>query len=247
MNDPRDLHAYVDGELTKEEAAHLRAMIDADPRILAELNSILNLKDCLREKTPKVSCEVTWANCRSRFVEIERSRRVDYFVGRHAWSICGAFLVFLVSARFLVQGVQGDSVRTADLSRAFTGLVSRSAPKSQTQPEVDRWLDSLLGQTKPLISCDQMRVISGASTPYGLGQAARIDLVDRSGPLTLIVVPETLKIQDAAVMPGNPPVAAGEMGGRNCIAWTISGHTLLLCAGRPYEDLQIIASRIVLE
>jgi anti-sigma factor RsiW len=110
-----DLHALADGELDKGEAKLLREALRDDPQAQAEYEVILNFKEMVVQQSVRHEAEDCWKACQVRMNEIDRSRRVESFVGRYAWAMCAVFFVLILGSRFMVNDVRGASARTADL------------------------------------------------------------------------------------------------------------------------------------
>src|SRR5690349_7885295 len=99
MTDPKQLHALADEELTPAEASVVRESLKHDPQAAAEYSAILNLKDIVRSNALQHSDEEVWKACVRRLDGIDKTRRVEGFVGRYAWALCGAMFLFILSGR----------------------------------------------------------------------------------------------------------------------------------------------------
>lgn len=246
MINPLDLHGLADEQLSPEEAARVREALKSDPTAVVEFNSILNLKDFVKERAACYKSEETWVVCVGRLNELDRARRVEGFVHRYAWGVCAVLFLFVLTGRMMVRGVQGQTVQSADLFHGTSGLIPHQMPVSADAAARDRWLDEVLGQAKQAIDTNRVAVVGGASGIWNGLKVSQLELVDNGGRLKLVIVPGLVNWQDTALMPGQPPVYAGVINGTNCVAWNSHGNSLLLVAQRPYDDLQSVAARIAL-
>ncbi|MBI3721272.1 MAG: hypothetical protein HY248_01860, partial [Fimbriimonas ginsengisoli] len=96
MIDPLKIHALADAELSKEDAEALAHEIAKCRRSTLELETIQGLKLIVNKHCQPVACDDTWCKCRKRLDEIDRAQRVEGFVGRYAWGLCGTFLLAIV-------------------------------------------------------------------------------------------------------------------------------------------------------
>lgn len=245
MTDPLDLHALADGELNREDASRVRESLRSDEALNAEYNAILNLKDCMRDKTLRFDSEDAWRACRGRMDAIDRTKRVEGLVTRYAWAICAFFFVMILSGRYATQGTQGAAAQISDIGALAGTVRSQNAPDLRNAAATNRWLDQMLGDTRQSIAMDRLTVLGGGVGEWQGMKVKVLDLQDNNGRLQLMIIPANLNLQDTAAMPGTPKVYAGNLGSSNCVAWSVDGSkTLILIARRPYDELQTIASRI---
>ncbi len=241
MTDPMKLHALADGELDPKEAIALREALKAEPRATAEVDAILNLKDVLANQSVRHMDADVWSGCVQRLNAIDKTRRVEGFVGRYAWAMCGVLFLFILSGRVAMRNVQGDTVRTADIIR-FSG--ESGSPDAQKMAKI--WADMLKGATTGL---DRTKVeMHGMATAglYNGMRAERVPLRDGDGDLVLLHVEGELNLPDTAPMATHPDLAATVADGANCVVWRTAGATWLLSGNRSFESLAEVATRIVL-
>ncbi len=240
---PLDLHAYADGELSPEQAAAIKELLRNDPKAAAEYNAILNLKDFTKASAPKLTSDEAWKACQGRLRELDRSSNVEFYVRKYAWGLCAAFFICILSARFFVQGVQGQSVQSADLLKLSNGLISKKAPDNSAR---DQWLDGILGHAKQAISTDQITILGGSTGFVDGTKVSSLDITDGQGLMRLIIVRGQLHVEDSQLMPGSPAVHAGTLGNSNCVSWNVNNMTVILAAPRTFDELQSIASRVAI-
>lgn len=240
MTDPTQLHAYADGESTPAEANALRELLRSDPDAAAEVDAILNLKEFLGKNAPIHREDEAWKGCLRRLDAIDKTRRVEGFVGRYAWALCGVLFLFIVSGRSAMRNVQGDTARTADLARIF----GSSRPVSRVTQEQSKLYEELLKQVGP--NLDPTSIEAGRPT-YGLVRdmaAVRVPLRDRQGDLAITRIEGVLNLQDTTPSTSNPAFSIGVANGENCLVWHSGGYTYLLSGSRSLTSLNEIAARI---
>ena len=240
MTEPMQLHAYADGELTTAEANALRESLKRDPQGTAEVDAILNLKEFLSKNAPVHREDEAWKGCLRRLDAIDKTRRVEGFVGRYAWALCGVLFLFIVSGRSAMRNVQGDTARTADLAR----IIGSSQPTPHWQQEQSRMYEDLLGQVGH--NLDPTAIEAGIPT-YGLVRdmaAVRVPLRDRRGDFAITRIAGTLNLQDTAPTTGNPEFSIGVANGENCLVWHSHGYTYVLSGSRSLSALSEVAARL---
>jgi len=242
MTDPKQLHALADEELNPLEANALRSQLKSDPQATAEVDAILNLKDILRSNSLRHNDEEAWKGCLRRLDAIDKSRRVEGFVGRYAWALCGIMFVFIVSGRYAMRNVQGDNARTADLARIFGGSSRASTPETRAESKM---YSDLLNAVKQSLDSTEIEVNRPTFGQVRDMPAARYLMRDRKGDLSLVQVDGVLTVQDTAPMSNAPDLESGTVNGANCVVWHKAGQTFLLSGDRSVNDLAETASRLV--
>ena len=240
MIEPTQLHAYADGEASPAEANALRESLKSDPQAQAEVDSILNLKDFIAKNAIVHNDDEAWKGCLVRLDGIDKTRRVEGFVGRYAWAICGVLFLFIVSGRSAMRNVQGDNARTADLAR----IIGSSRPTPQWKQEQAKMYEDLLGLVGH--NLDPTAIEAGFPT-YGLVRdmaAVRVPLRDRQGDFAVTRIAGTLNLQDTAPTTGNPEFSIGVANGENCLVWHSRGYTYVLSGTRSLNSLSEVAARL---
>ena len=170
------------------------------------------------------------------------ARRVEGFVGRYAWAFCGLMFVFILSSRFAMRSVEGDTARTADLARIFGGPAQPVSPETALQQQSYR---DLLGKVGKSIDPTEIQVGRPASGDVHGVPVARFPLRDREGDLVLTKIDGIFNLQDTAPTSSDPEISAGVTEGNNLIVWHLDGRTYLLCGDRSVSALGEFASRIL--
>lgn len=242
MINPLDLHALADEELEPNRAAEVREALRHDAEAASEFNAILNLKDCVREKVrPTADCEEVWRGCVGRLNEIDRSRRVEAFVGRYAWAICGAFFACILVGGLTNHGKPSGGTASADLARMFANLVPTGSPASAQNPH---WVDGLLGQARHSIDPSRFSVQNAAEGWVDGRRVVRLGLRDASGDLVLMVITGSVSFDGMEPLASNAQFQAGQMGRANFVTWRRGETSLVLFGVRSPDELAQVAGRI---
>jgi len=239
MIDPQDLHAYADEQLGKADKQRIRAALESDPAKQAELQQIIDLKAILAMKGESHTCDVTWKRCVSRLDELDKSRRIESFVGKYSWGLCG-----IIFASIMVGGVisrQGGGVRTDDVARYASLLQPGGTQPKQDSSDLRRLRENLTGPTgTPDYSQLQIR---GAVESWQSGQhVMALKLADGKGTMALMQVAGSRPGEGMAPIAGTK-FYAGMVGRQNSVAWEKGGHLMVLIAPRPYDELVQIAEK----
>ena len=240
MTEPTQLHALADGELDPREAHALREALKADPRAAAEVDAVLNLKEFLRDNAPRHTDEEVWHGCVRRLDEIDRSRRAEGFVSRYAWALCGVLFLFIVSGRFAMRNVQGDSASTADLA----GVFHSSAPVTDSARMKSRLYEAILGQAGKGLDPNEIEILLPTQGFVQGRPAMRIPMRDGEGDLVLLRIRDYLNIENTAPLDSNPNLYFGVVDEENGLVWHPGNETWVLSGARSVDALHQVASRL---
>jgi len=121
MSDMHDLHALADGQLNGEQEAQVRERLKTCHVSQAEYQAILQLKQTVGCQCKGISNTEEWAKCRARMDELDRAKKVNTFVGRHAWGLAAAVGLILVSAHVTNRITHKYDVSSGEASASFMG------------------------------------------------------------------------------------------------------------------------------
>ena len=117
-----DLHSLADGELSPAESQDVIRELNSDAGLTAEYQRVLRLKQFVLQHAEVLQNEDAWRVSVARLTEIDRTRRVDSFVTRNAWGLCGVIFASLVVGGMLqrnsASNVSGNEV--ARMMSSFT-------------------------------------------------------------------------------------------------------------------------------
>ncbi len=240
MTDPINLHALADGELSSSEAKALHEALKTDARASAEHDAILNLKEMVAKNAVRHMEDEAWKGCLKRLDAIDKSRRVEGFVGRYAWALCGIMFAFILSGRYAMRNVQGDTANTADITQLLRGSRAASPEEQARAREYEALLKGVAGSLdREEVQIRDVLVGKVHDTP-----AARFLMRDIEGDFVLTRIDDHLNLQDTVPVPSVPGMSAGVADGQNCLVWHTPGHTWILCGSRALSQLGEVASKL---
>ncbi len=241
MSDLLKIHALADGQLEGSDREAAQKQLNECPHSKAEFEAVVALKGALKSHVQGVDCEETWAKCRGRLDELDRSQRVESFVGRYAWGICGAFLVFIAGAAVLNRLNPNSTLKLHEVSSATRNLSSASINPGS----IGSWLLKELGGKAPVRLEDQgpIQVVAQRAgiDPEGR-RVVQLQMQDGKGPLVLVLVTNT----DAIEGEGSGSTTHGQIDNANCITWVDGRVACLLIGQRSHEELEAISERLKL-
>lgn len=242
MSERLDIHAYVDGELSAEERKVVEDKLKECSVSQAHEVAVRHLKDAVKSHCKTPECAEAWKACRKRLDEIDRTHRVENFVGRYAWGMVAAFTLMIVGVAGLNRSA-GPDLRTQDLARITAGLADVAAPISQAPEDKRRWFADVV-QNKVNVQPVQLALIGGRQGKTIDGKTVTVvNLADSVGPLVLVIIEKTRRVE------GMEPIAATtfyqtKINNLNAVGWMDSGAVCFLAGNRECNELCGIAEQI---
>jgi anti-sigma factor RsiW len=236
MNKIEDLHALIDGELNSEESRRLRALVDGSTSMQAELSAISNVKDLLRQKCSNSPTDEVWKVCVVRLDEIDRSRKVESFVGKYAWAFCAGLFLLVIGSRFAVTDVKGETARAADLLQFHS---SATGPSAENQ----RLFAQLIQNSR--VNRSGVQVLSHASGMVNDVPVDKLVIADKTGRLIFFAIQNVVHFEDSSMVPTESGISGGIMPTPtaadaprlNYVIWLDSGKTYVLAGPRSIDQL----------
>src|SRR2546423_12219389 len=151
MRDWLEIHALVDDELSAEERARLQAALTSDPRAQLEFQTVKSLKVLVASRCTHHDCDEQWRMCVKRLNEIDKTKKVEWFVAKYGWGICSAFVVVILGPA-MFNRANGGRLHSDELSKISSTLITVPSPRSQTPQDKQQYLQSLLDKPKPVNS-----------------------------------------------------------------------------------------------
>jgi hypothetical protein len=236
MIDRNDLHALADNELANEQRAALLAQLESDPQAQAEYRSILAMREALKSKLESPETEVLWQKCRSRFDELDKTRRVESFVGRYAWGICGLFFVAILFGGVLNRAI-GKRVQPNEVAGYVASLSPVSVPRTQNQAELDPALKQVVGETfirrpnRMLVTAVGQNSTPGERTSY-------VQLADEFGKVAVVALHDVTKVDGLYAYESDPNYFCAKLDGLNALFWKREDGKICMVVGqRDYNEL----------
>ena len=221
MSDYLDVHAMADGQVSSEEAKALREKMQNDLPMQSEYEAVTLLKTALQTHCKGVHCEETWSTCCERLAAIDKTERVNSFVGKFAWQLCGSFVVLVLLAGAWAR--MGNS-RSIDASQVPTMAGFSAMPASSGDQ---------FGFQKFLRDTWRLESVSGRN--YFGRTVMRYDLADGIGRFSVYVVPGVEQVDGASHR---------EVQGHNCYNWIHNGAQFIVVSDRDHSELEAIAAKI---
>lgn len=246
MNEPMNLHEYADGRLSAAERARVEEAVANDPGLRRELEAIQALKATLIRHCGPVADDRAWDATLSRLDELDRVKRAENFVGRHAWGLCGAFLVLIVGAAVWNRQATPNTLYTADMARVSASMVPVSPPLAGARDAWGGWIRNHLGRAPIEFNARPVRVLGAQKGEWDGRRAVRLDLEDGVGPMILFMVGGVQKVHSGDGSTQGR-YCLTQMQGVNAVSWVSGDYAFLLAGNRGFNDLVIAAEKICAE
>lgn len=235
MSEYLDLHALADGQLDGEAKKAAEDRLRTCERSKAEYEAVTTLKQTLESKCESLTCDQTWSRCQRRLREIEKTRRVENFVGKYAWGLCGAFLLCIVVGGSLNRA--GAGIRTGDVARVSASMSPLPLGSSGERRKI---LEDVMGGPMK-IETDKVQVVGAAKGILNGHEVVKLELMDPSGPMAFFLFADAAQIVDGTQRGG---FCACVVNGTNGLGWSEGRTSFLLIGDRPLDDLQVVAQAI---
>lgn len=239
MIDRSKLHSLADNELPEAEKAELLRALKSLPEFDAEYQSILGVKAALKSKLEYPDTNSLWTECRSRLDEIDKVKRVESFVGRYAWGICGVFMVAILVGGVFNRSI-GKRVLPDDVAGYVAGLSPISIPRGQSQAELEPALKQVVGAAlagrpaKMAISGIGQSNIPGTRTSY-------VQLSDEFGTVAVVALHDIEKVDGLWDYEPDSECKCSKVDGVNAMFWKRSDNVICMVVGnRSYDELHTI-------
>lgn len=242
MNDYLDLHALADGEIDDAGRARISEKLRTNPTLNREYESICALKASVRNACGPVENQECWAAVRERLGEIDKVNRVQEFVGKYAWGICGAFLLFIVGGAMLNRNLAKNTLYTGDMPKLMSSLspVPLLGNSDIGQNDLGKMAEGAPLQQ----SLHDLNVRAAHKGFFEGRRAMSFELADLKGALTLIVVSDTDEIRAADDTTADREYRTCQVNRQNCITWVDRGFAFLLFGDRSDAELRSAADSI---
>jgi anti-sigma factor RsiW len=201
--DDRELSAYVDGQLSPEDAAEIEARFTASPEEAARVESYLQQNRLIRDAADAL--EPAAADLRTAALERQLAQRLERRVGQRwrmpAWVRQAAAAVVLISAGWLAHGQyaaldQAPPGYVAEAVGAHRVFADDAVRPVEFVPEASdaalRWASAKLGQPVDIPKLDSLGLGLVGSRLHGTaeGPIAQFIYEDEGGNrLSVIVAP----------------------------------------------------------
>lgn len=240
--DRLDLHAYVDGEATRDERRQYESDLADDPQARAEVANIHALKALVARGVTSSEELAAWRSCCRRLDELDRTKRIEGFVGRYSWALCAVFMFVILVGGVIKRG-NPSVVRTGEAAGYVSSMVGGFSRAPQDAANRQAWMNEKLGVVQSLVQPDRLEVLDAAEKVDENGRrVACFRLADSRGLLALLVVTNANEVE--GVRPMDDSLCAGSMGDANCVVWSQSNISFFLIGPRDHDELARIAQTI---
>ena len=235
MIDRTELHAFADDELSASRKAELATQLETETFARRELDSIYSLKRCLGSCAQNLEAPELWKDCCERLDEMDRAKRIENFVGKYAWGICGVFFVAIAMGGFFNRFTS----RTVD-SKQVAGYVATMSPLPTSQPktdnEFDRMFRQVLGESFNLSG--GVTVVDSRESREPGNRIRLVKLDDGYGPVAVLALLDVQHVSGLYDYEQDPSYKYGQVGSANALFWNRSdGVICMALSNRAYSEI----------
>ncbi len=232
------VNSLADGQLSESESAEIKNQLENDPQAQNEYLWAQALKSTLREKAVEHNDSELWKSCRARLRAVEKTQKVEHYVGRFAWAMCLIFFVGILSAATLNRMWGSRPLTSAHVAGLLDGL--SPARISEVGDALSKLGERVGSQSIADLSSAQL--ISMYLGMIDGRKAAKLTYRDEHGDFNLYVVAGTSSIE--GIDKSNGEFSEGMINEANAVSWKSDENLFLLVSKRSSEDLRAIAAQI---
>lgn len=240
------VHALIDGQLDEAESCEVKNHLAGCVTCNAEFLAVSSLKSVLAKKCEKAETKDSWAKCKKRLNEIDRTSKVESFVGRYSWAMCAVLFLVIVGGSITNRVFGRNSVHSGEVASMMSSMAPLSGIKPTSWGDSQQWLKHTFGFTPAQRQPEGITVLSMARGIVNGRQGALLKMVDAKGYLHLLVI-DAEGLEGGTKMDGRTKYSVGQINMVNCIGWTDHQVTFVLVGNRPYMELGDIADQICLQ
>lgn len=220
------IHAYVDGELSQEEAAQFEATLETCADTKREFESAKKIKSTLRSICIPVENPALWQKCQSRFRDLDTAQRTEQVVNKFRLALASFVAVAIFGAAYFNRVNPTRSVGSESFASALSASPSSAATNTGINPS--EWISKQMNTpiTIPNLESKGLKMDRMEMLDMQGNSVARICYTDGRFPYTLLVFKGMTNI-DGIPMEGKIGMCYGEIGRTNVIAWPQNGAVLM--------------------
>lgn len=241
MIDPIKLHAYADGEATRDEIAEIETRLKDCSASRAELEAIRSFKACLAAQSRVTDHREAWTVCCGRLNEIDRARKTERFVSKYAWAFTSGIVALVVLTGVARRGGTSPAMGSADLAQMMSQLGTGN--KRTVNVRDQKIASEMLRQSSLLLDDTRLVPIAMSEAVFDSMLVRRVTLRDGRGHLALLDLPSEVRFVGLEPVSGTT-ILAGQLDEMNCVVWPSGSRTLALVGDRDTSDLVRIAQQI---
>ena len=237
MIEKSELHALADNELSEQEAANLKERLDGNSRAQAEYLEIIAMKSALRATAHIPECESLWKACQGRLDEIDKTRRVEAFVGRYSWGICGVFFLAIAVGGILNRSMMRP-VQPNEVAAYMAGLSPMSVPRNQA--ELNPALKQIMGETFANRPATMTVTALGSNRQMGR-RTEFVQLSDAFGSVAVVALLDVKEVGGLWDYEQDRNFKCARIDGANAMCWSRDDGVICMLIGqRSYSELHAI-------
>lgn len=241
MSDLLDVHALADGECRGDDLDRATRLAQtAEGR--RELEAVRALRVCLRTKLEAPAGDEAWSQCVARLDAMDKTRRIESFVGRYAWGLSGLLLAALVGTAMLQRTFGAPDVRARDVAMLASGMFPSGESRLLDASRYRQWFQDAFG-AQPAES-EAWRVAGGVAMTFHGRRMARVNLTDGRGDVSLVMVEDPSASHRATPFSDHVYFCAQTMREMNCVTWEENGFSLMVVGDRSSDELRAVAGEL---
>jgi hypothetical protein len=241
MIDRNDLHACADGELAEDKRTELLSTLESNPVAKAEYESICAMKQALKSSSNDLECNELWQRCRGRLDEVDQTKKVESFIGRYAWGICGVFFLAIALGGVLNRSTV-KSVRSADVAGYVAGWTPSRMPRNQNAEAMEPFVQEVMGKTS---SSRSMRLVAYGENQTPGRRSRILQFADAFGEISVVAFFDVQKVEGIWEYEPDPAFRYTKIEGVNALFWNREDGVICMILGnRSYKELHEIVQRM---
>lgn len=244
MNEKIELvHALVDGELDAATREQVAAWICQDPALNREYLWAVAMKDTLATKCQRLDSPECWEAAKLRFRELDRTRTVNFLVGKYAWALSGVLFAAILAAgglNLMRRSTTVSSPAVAELVRNPLSGTSQSATGYTSSPY-------------SIVAADGSELVKLANGVQLLGmQPGKVEgkpclgvaMLDAEGPLKLWAIDGVDGLEGATEQVGYSDFRIGFFNNHPAVTWKKGHRLVVLTSDRDWQKLVEVAKHL---
>lgn len=243
MSDRELLSAYADGEVNAAERAQIETLLSTDAAAAAHLTSIRQTKTFTAQFAKPIENEELWQTCCGRLTAIDKTKKIEGFVGKYSWALCAVFFLVIVAGGML-RHFGANSLRTGQVA-SYVSALGGSWSHAPAQPEMRRqWTEQQFQAIQNAVQPDRLVL---TDTQQGFVDGHRLfcyRLADSQGLMDLVVVSNASAAEDGAPVDG---VRGGNVNNASYVTWNQGDYAIFLLADasqRSPEELATVSETL---
>lgn len=236
--------AWLDGALTSEQRETVESHLEACPPCRQRAEAEGSARELIRTRAQQVlrsgAPAHLKARCRALGSAHARAATLGPKLSARPVGFSMAAALVLALAGVLIYGLTASSTTTLAAQLALDHVkcfVLTGDPRAPVEPEVVKaqlrehygWAIDIPGDSE----ANQLRLLGGRRCLYGEGTIAHILYRHRGAPLSLFMLPDTIRASEIV-----------DVMGYNAIIWARNNRTFVLLGSEPRDELEGIANYI---